>query len=110
MSKVTNFAPFLESILLRMSLMRSSNVVLVPTLPGYVMFWTAMLMRVLSGSAFSGLTLHTTFEKATPFSVVGGDVFVMEHVERVGAFHALLRRVVWVNANALAQTAKLVAV
>ena len=72
MSKVTNFAPFLERTLLRMSVIRSSDAVLVLTLPGYVMFLPAMVMRVRSGLAFSGLTLHTAFEKATPFLRSGG--------------------------------------
>ena len=51
---------------------RSSNAVLVPTSPGYVISWPALVMQVRSRSAFSGLTLHTTFEKATLFLRSGG--------------------------------------
>ena len=67
MSKVTNFAPLREWTLLSRSFRRSRGAVLVPTSPGYLMFWPAMVMQVRLGSDFSGRNVKTTFEKAIPF-------------------------------------------
>ena len=66
MSKVTNLAPLRERTLLMSRLMRSREAVLVPTLPGYVMFGPAMVMQVRLGSDLSGQKFHTTLEKAMP--------------------------------------------
>ena len=52
MSKVTNFAPSRERILLRRRLRRFRDAVLVPTSPGYLIFWPAMVMQVLLRSNF----------------------------------------------------------
>ena len=67
MSKVTNLAPWRDRTLLSKSLTKSREAVLVPTLPGYLMFWPAIVMRVRLGSALSGRKVQTTFEKAISF-------------------------------------------
>ena len=64
---MTNFEPLQERTLLRRSLRRSRDVVLVPTSPGYLMFWPTMVMLVLLWSDFSGRNVQTTFEKVMPF-------------------------------------------
>jgi hypothetical protein len=53
-------APGQESMLLRCSLMSSREVVLVPTSPRKQMQFLLMVMRMRSGSSFSGCTSHTT--------------------------------------------------
>ena len=65
--KSENFAPLWERTLLRRSFRISKDAVLVPTPPGYLMFWHAMVMQVLLRSDFSGQNAQTTFEKAIPF-------------------------------------------
>ena len=72
MSKVKNLAPLRERTLLRRSLMRLREAVLVPTSPGYVMFWPAMMMRVWLGSNFLGRNVQTTLENAIPLQQSGG--------------------------------------
>ena len=47
-------APLREMMLLRRSLTRSIEAVLVPTSPGKVMFWPTMVMQVRLGSTFLG--------------------------------------------------------
>ena len=42
--------------------------------------------------------------------MVRGNVFVAKHVECVGAFNALHRRIVGIGTNALAEAAELIAV
>ena len=67
MSKVTNLAPGRDKTLLSKSLTRSREAVLVPTSPGYLMFWPAIVMRVRLGLALSGRKVQTTLEKAISF-------------------------------------------
>jgi hypothetical protein len=55
-----NRAPGQESTLLRRSLTSSRDSVLVPTLPGKQIQLPPIVMRVRSGSFFSGCTSHTT--------------------------------------------------
>jgi hypothetical protein len=59
--------PGQESTLLRRSLTSSRDAVLVATLPGKQMQLPPMVMRVQSGSSFSGSTSHTTMVWQIPF-------------------------------------------
>ena len=54
MSKVINLDPLRERMLLSRSFGISRDAVLVPTTPGHLIFWPAMVMRVRLGSDFSG--------------------------------------------------------
>ena len=67
MSKVANLAPLRDRKLMINSFTRSREAVLVPTSPGYLMFWPAIVMRVRLGSDLSGRKVQTTFEKAISF-------------------------------------------
>ena len=67
MLKVTNLDPLWERTLLSRRFIRSRDAVLVPTSPGHLMFWPAMVMQVWLGSDFSGQNVQTSFEKSIPF-------------------------------------------
>ena len=72
MSKVTNLAPLHEKTMFMSSFMRSREMVLVPTSPGYVMFWPAMVIQVRLGEVLSGRNVQTTLENAIPLWRLGG--------------------------------------
>ena len=58
--------------MLRRSLIRSRDSVLLPTLSGYLVFWSAMVMRLQLGSDFFGRNVQTTLEKEIDLRQSGG--------------------------------------
>ena len=81
MSEVKNWVPLRERTLLMSSLMRSREAVLIPTLPGYVMFVSEVGVR------FVGAKSAHDFRECDALAAVGKDVIVEDDVECVGDFY-----------------------
>ena len=82
------FGSLAHRILLITSLKRSSDLVLVPTSPGYLMRLPPIVIQVRLGFIFGVERAHN-FGVCDFFSAVLGDVVIVNAVECVGAFNKL---------------------
>jgi hypothetical protein len=88
-SMVLNRAPFLEMTLLRRSLTTSREAVLVPTSPGKQILVPLMVIRVWSGSSFSGQFFPDNHGMTDFLALVEGDVLIVDDEEGVGTPYPL---------------------